>query len=100
MQLNLKLIKEEEGSVFYTFDIKDEKNNMCFKFTEKDESFDNINDLIDYLLNNLDKNLEINIINFEDLTDFEKKLTNSFKEIWINEFTSIKKEIDDLEKKK
>ena len=35
-------------------------------------------------------------MNLDNLTDFEKDLRNSFKNIWLNEFVIIQKETNDL----
>lgn len=72
--------------------------NEKYEFNLNDEKYESIDLFIDYLLKYIaesnDSSLNIKIKDFENLTEIDKEIANSFKNIWENDFKKIIKEIN------
>lgn len=88
---------DSNGEKEYNIRVLNNINNKEFKFSLSDDTTDDLKKFIDHLLENVNKYDKLEI-NFDDNQNKEiiSILGNNFKEIWENEFKSIKDEIDSL----
>lgn len=88
---------DSNGEKEYNIRVLNNINNKEFKFSLSDDTTDDLKKFIDHLLENVNKYDKLEI-NFDDNQNKEiiSILGKKFKEIWENEFKSIKDEIDSL----
>ncbi len=94
LELELKIEHNDNSKEFII-----KKGNNSFSFSLSDETFSNLDLFINFLLNNIKNydSLNIEIMNHDNLSDFDKELSEGFKKIWEDEFDEIIRELEEFE---
>lgn len=73
-----------------------EKNENKFEFKSNDESYNEIEKFIDYLLEHIEEYDQIDFEINENINDINSDLAKEFKNIWINDYKEIKNKLNNF----